>query len=42
METTHVVEECLGDQAATIFLEGITMHEHGWTKCIDGGGGALH
>ena len=32
LETMCVVEECLGDQDAA---EGIAVHEHRWTKCID-------
>ena len=34
LETLCVVEECLGSQCATVFLEGIAMHEHRLTRCI--------
>ena len=34
-KTMCVVEDCLGDQGASFFLEGIALHEHRWTKCID-------
>ena len=35
LETIRFVEDCLVDQGATVFREGIAMHGHHWTKCID-------
>ena len=41
METIRVVEDCLADQGATVFYEGIAMHEDHWTKRIDVKGGTI-
>ena len=35
LEKIRVVEEFFGDQSASVFREGIAVHEHRWTKCID-------
>ena len=35
LETIRVVEECLGDQGASVFCDGIAMHEHRLTEDID-------
>ena len=37
----HGLEECLGDQGASIFRERIAMHEHCRTKCIHVMGGYI-
>ena len=39
----RVVEECLANQGANDFREGIAVHEYDWPKYIDvkGGGGAI-
>ena len=36
-----IVEDFMGNQGATVFREGIAMHEHRWTKCIDVEGGTI-
>ena len=35
----RVVEKWSGDQCANVSPNGIAMHEHRWTKCIDVMGG---
>ena len=35
LKTIRFVEDCLVDQGAAVYREGIAMHEHHWTNCID-------
>ena len=34
LKKSPCVEECLGDQDASVLRERIEIHEHRWIKCI--------